>query len=65
MTVLEPIVARTTPFKTRYGNFIRARLDNYRNCRGDIANLDGRLVCREIEGDITLYEHSYFRGRAL
>ena len=22
MTVLEPIVARTTPFNTRYGNFI-------------------------------------------
>ena len=44
---------------------MRARLDFYRNCRGDIANMDGRLVCRESEGDITLYEHSNFRGRSL
>ena len=51
--------------QTRYGNFVRARLDYYSNCRGDIANMNGRLVCREIEGDITLYEHSNFRGRSL
>lgn len=51
--------------QTRYRTFVRTSLAGYRNCRGDIANLNGQLVCREVEGDITLYEQTYFRGRSL
>jgi hypothetical protein len=51
--------------QTRRGDYIRARLENYAACRGDIANADGRLVCREIPGDIILFENSSFRGRWL
>ena len=51
--------------QTRYRSFVRTALAGYRNCTGDIANVNGQLVCRELEGDITLFEHSYFRGRSL
>ena len=51
--------------QTRNRSFVRTSLAGYRNCRGDIANNNGQLVCREILGDITLFEHSYFRGRSL
>jgi hypothetical protein len=51
--------------QTRRGDYFRARLENYVACRGDIANAEGRLVCREIPGDIILFENSLFRGRWL
>jgi hypothetical protein len=51
--------------QTRNGKYVRASLDDYRSCRGDIANIEGRLACRQIEGDITLFEHKSFGGRSL
>ena len=51
--------------QTRRGPWVNARLEAYLDCRGDIANDDGRLVCRERPGDIILYEGAYYRGRAL
>jgi hypothetical protein len=53
----------TARCRTREGRLIPARLEGYRNCFGDIANLSGRLVCREKPGDILLFEHSNYRGR--
>lgn len=49
--------------ETRRGGHVETRLNGYRSCRGDIANDNGRLICRE--PDLTLYEHSRYRGRAL
>ncbi|MEQ1755267.1 MAG: CVNH domain-containing protein [Micropepsaceae bacterium] len=51
--------------QTRRGDYTPARLDAYPDCGGDIANVDGRLVCREGQGDIVLFEDAYFRGRSL
>ncbi len=51
--------------QTRNRTFVRTSLAGYRNCMGDIANANGQLVCRAVQGDITLYEHTYFRGRSL
>jgi len=45
------------------GRLIPARMEGYRNCLGDIANVSGRLVCREKPGDILLFEHANYRGR--
>lgn len=53
----------TARCQTRRGNYVNARLAAYRTCRGDIANDNGRLICRE--PDLTLYEHERYRGRAL
>ncbi len=50
---------------TRNRTFVRTSLAGYRNCTGDIANSNGQLVCREVQGDITLFEHPFYRGRAL
>jgi len=38
-------------------------MEGYRNCLGDIANVSGRLACREKPGDLLLFEHSNYRGR--
>jgi hypothetical protein len=51
--------------QTRRGNAIGTRLEGYRQCYGDIYNDDGRLMCRQSEGDLTLYEKSDYRGRSL
>src|SRR4249919_1611874 len=40
--------------QARRGGWVNARLEAYLDCRGDIANDDGRLVCRERPGDIIL-----------
>jgi hypothetical protein len=41
-------------------------LDNFRECRGDIANDNGHLVCSRGGrwGRITLYQHERFGGRS-
>src|SRR5205085_4804600 len=51
--------------RTRDGNTIGTRLEGYRQCYGDIMNDDGRLVCKQAEGDVTLFEKQNFRGRSL
>src|SRR5262245_21768164 len=48
---------------TRRGGYVRTSLAGYLDCQGDIANADGRLVCRE--ADLTLFEGPYFRGRSV
>lgn len=53
----------TARCRTRDGRLIRARLEGYRSCLGDIANISGRLTCREKPGDILLFEHTNYRGR--
>lgn len=53
----------TARCETRRGGYIETRLNAYRDCRGDIANDNGRLICRE--PDLSLYENSRYRGRAL
>ena len=58
MTVLEPIVARTTPFKTRYGNFIggawvepldRRYFDNTSPINGQIITSIARSNAADVE----------------
>jgi len=55
--------------RTRFGDWRHSSLDNARDCRGDIANNNGRLVCSDGGGGggygyarITLYKDSRFRG---
>lgn len=52
--------------RTRYGEWRHSSLDNFRDCRGDIANDNGRLVCSSGGGygygRITLYVDSKYRG---
>jgi hypothetical protein len=55
--------------RTRYGRFTQSSIDT-RQCRGEISNVDGRLVCgngnddRQSFGRITLFKHSKFDGKS-
>jgi hypothetical protein len=49
--------------RTRSGSWRHSELDNARDCRGDIANDNGRLVCTRARNSITLYQHSRFGGQ--
>jgi hypothetical protein len=52
--------------RTRSGDWRQTDLENARQCRGDIANDNGRLVCDR--GDrrsrITLFQHARYAGRS-
>lgn len=52
--------------RTRAGDWRQTELENVRECRGDIANDNGRLVCDRGGrwGRITLYKDARFGGRS-
>ena len=55
--------------RTRYGRYTQSSIDT-RQCRREIGNVDGRLVCgdgyedRQSFGRITLFKHSKFDGKS-
>jgi hypothetical protein len=49
--------------RTRSGSWRHSELDKARECRGDIANDNGRLVCARVRNTITLYQDNRFGGQ--